>query len=70
MKGVKIFVIAIVSALVISYGFVILFLMFGPTYVNGALAIRQAGLWTVLLAFAVFWPIVILLKRRASRKSK
>lgn len=67
MKTVKLGLISAVAALFISYAFVVLFLMIGPLYVNGVLAIKQTGLWTAILTCIIFFPIFAFLKRRSAR---
>ena len=48
---------------------VIFFLMFGPLYVGGALAIQQAWMWVLALTILLVLPVHILFKRRDRQRS-
>lgn len=63
----KMAVILIASAgisLFASYAVVIVFLMFGPTYLGDDLAIKKAGMLTLALSIVVVYPVYVLLRRR------
>nr|CAS02576.1 putative integron gene cassette protein [uncultured bacterium] len=47
-----------------SYFLVVLFVMFGPLYIGGDLAIRQAGKFTAMLAPFICIPTYLFLLRR------
>lgn len=49
---------------VVSCFTVIFFLMFGPLYVGGTLAIQQAWMWVLALTILLVWPVHALFKRR------
>lgn len=66
--NIKLFLISLAASVFISYALVIIFLMFGPLYVGGDLAIKRSGLWTIILAAIIFWPVLSLVRRRAAKK--
>ncbi|WAC64053.1 hypothetical protein OVA13_04525 [Pseudoxanthomonas sp. SL93] len=66
---IKRIAISLVSALFISYFLVVVFLMFGPLYVNGELAIAQALELTLMISPVVGFAIFLMLRRR-DRKRK
>ena len=55
---------ALVGSLVLAYAFVIVFLMIGPTYIGGKLAITQFDKLTVIVAPFLAVPLYFLLVRR------
>ncbi|WP_093533710.1 hypothetical protein PWP89_06070 [Stenotrophomonas rhizophila] len=67
MKNLKELVVSALIALAISYLFVILFLGFGPVFIDGELAIYKIYSFTAVAFCVIFWP-VHLLRRRRSRK--
>lgn len=68
--SIKQFLLTLATSLFVSYALVVVFLMFGPVYVDDDLAIKQSGLWTLALAVVVFWPTLILVRRWAARKKR
>jgi len=67
--SIKHFLITLVASLFISHVLVVIFLMFGPLYVGGGLAIEKSGWWTIMLAAFIFWPIRVLVRRLEARKT-
>jgi len=60
--------VTVVIALFVSYFAVVVFLMFGPLYVGGRLAIEQSGKFTLLIAPFVGVLVYFLLLRRDRRR--
>ena len=60
----------IFAAIIASYFIVVVFVMFGPLYVGGEFAIRQAGTFTAILTPFVCIPtFFFFLRRDRNRKS-
>lgn len=61
-------IVSLLVSLFLSYALVVVFLMFGPVYVNGELAMQQSGPWTLLTLAVVFWPVFFFFRKRRSPK--
>lgn len=68
MKKVAILIASAGVSLFVSYAAVIVFLMFGPTYLGGDLAIKRAGVLTLALSAIVVYPMYFLLKKKFLEK--
>ena len=64
MKLLKIIAITAPLSFALSYALVLVFLMFGPVYVNGELAMDQSRTWTAILSVILFIPVFIVVKKK------
>ena len=62
--NIKNVALSVLGALFLAYALVVIFLMFGPTYINGELSISQSGKFTAIIAPFVVVPLYLLLERR------
>lgn len=60
--------VTVAIALFVSNFALVVFLMFGPTYVGGRLAIEQSGKFTLLIAPFIGVLVYLLLLRRDRRR--
>lgn len=67
MKLLNEIFVSLFIALMISYALVIVFLGFGPMFIDGELGIFKANEYTLIAMAVVFWP-VFYFRRRKSRK--
>lgn len=68
MKALKDVLISLLIALMISYAMVIVFLGFGPVFIDGELAILKANSYTLVTSIVVFWPVYLIRRRRSRRR--
>lgn len=64
MKKVAMLIASAGVSLFVSYVAVIVFLMFGPTYLGGDLAIKRAGILTLALSAVVVYPTYVLMRKK------
>lgn len=63
----KILVLILKSAIIslaASYALVLLFIGFGPAYINGELAMDRSHVWTLVLSAFMFLPLLWFFSRR------
>ncbi len=68
MNKVKETVISYSVAAFISYVAVILFMGFGPVYIDGDLAILKTNKYTLIGSVVMFWPVYLIRRCRARKR--
>ncbi len=68
MKLLKEILVSLLISLMISHGIVMVYLAFGPVFVNGELAILRGGVYKMAVWAVVFWPVLFIRRRRSKRK--
>lgn len=68
MKTVKEVVISYLVAAFLAYVAVILFMGFGPVYIDGDLAILKTNKYTLIGSVLMFWPVYLTRRYRARKR--
>lgn len=68
MKTVKEIVISYFVAAFLTYVAVILFMGFGPVFIDGDLAILKTNKYTLIGSLVMFWPVYLVRRWRARKR--
>lgn len=65
MRLLKEILLSLLISLMISQALVIVYLAFGPVFINGELAILRGGVYKMWVMAIVFWPVFFIQRRRS-----
>jgi hypothetical protein len=68
MKIVKEIAISYCVAAFLAYVAVILFMGFGPVFIDGDLAILKTNKYTLIGSVLMFWPVYLIRRHRARKR--
>ncbi len=68
MKTVKQIVVSYFVAAFLTYVAVILFMGFGPVFIDGELAILKTNKYTLIGSLVMFWPVYFVRRYRARKR--